>query len=131
VPRSSISIPPAAEHVRAVRLVAGAAARRGNVPESLVDEVRLAVGEAVARAVLRHRRAEVSADVVVTLHDDPEAFEVQIDDRAPADLPDTDDGMAEALVTALVPHTATTQIAGGGRRVRLVWPLEDPAQPEE
>jgi hypothetical protein len=107
-------------------MVAGAAARRGSVPEPLVDEVRLAVGEAVARAVLRHQRAGVDADVVVTMLDDPESFEVLIDDRSPERLPEADGGMSVALVEALVPHTSTTALPGGGRRVRLNWPLPDP-----
>jgi anti-sigma regulatory factor (Ser/Thr protein kinase) len=42
-------------HVRTARLVATAIARRTGVEESLLDEVRLAVGEACSRAVEAHR----------------------------------------------------------------------------
>jgi anti-sigma regulatory factor (Ser/Thr protein kinase) len=39
------------EHVRTARLVAAAVARRAGVDEAVLDEVRLAVGEACTRAV--------------------------------------------------------------------------------
>ena len=42
-------------HVRTARLVATAVARRSGVAEALLDEVRLAVGEACSRAVEAHR----------------------------------------------------------------------------
>src|SRR5260370_4722906 len=46
---------PLPAHVRTARLVATAVARRSGVPESLLDEVRLAVGEACSRAAEAHR----------------------------------------------------------------------------
>ena len=46
---------PLPAHVRTARLVATAVARRSGVDESLLDEVRLAVGEACSRAVESHR----------------------------------------------------------------------------
>lgn len=125
MPTASIAIPPQPEHVRVVRMVAGAAARRGGVPEEIIDEVRLAVGEAVARVVLRHRRAGVAADVLVSLRDDPEAFEVEIDDQTPVGLQDSDDGLSVALMSAVVPRTSITPSADGHQRIRLVWPLEE------
>jgi anti-sigma regulatory factor (Ser/Thr protein kinase) len=125
MPTSTIAIPPAPEHVRVVRMVAGAAARRGRVPAELIDEVRLAVGEAVARVVLRHRRADIDEDVVVTIHDDPEAFEVEITDLAPSDLPDIDDGLSIALAQALAPHSSMAPGPDGVQLVKLAWPLDE------
>ena len=43
---AALTLPPATEQVRLARLVAGAAARRSGVDEDVLDEVRLAVGEA-------------------------------------------------------------------------------------
>ena len=57
MPSATLSLPPAPEHVRTARLVVVAAARRFGLDEELVDDVRLAVGEAVARAVLRSASA--------------------------------------------------------------------------
>lgn len=126
MPTATIAIPPQTEHVRVVRMVATAAARRGGVPEETIDEVRLAVGEAVARVVLRHRRAGVGADIVVSLRDDPESFEVEIADRTPTAFADNDDGLSIALMSAVVPRSSITPSADGEQRIRLVWPLEEP-----
>ena len=122
MPTSKISIPPATEHVRVVRMVAAAAARRGRVPEESIDLVRQAVGEAVARVVLRHLRAGVTDDVVVSMREDPQAFEVEIADKTPVDLADDDDGLSVALTSAFAPQ-ADFSPAGREQRVRLVWPL--------
>jgi hypothetical protein len=118
-------------------MVAGAAARRGSVPEPLVDEVRLAVGEAVARAVLRHQRAGVDADVVVTMLDDPESFEVLIDDRSPERLPEADGGMSVAGAAQLAaagsgPHRPRARRRGGdvaGEGLEQVRPAAAPRGP--
>ena len=48
-----VTFTPLPVHVRTARLVATAVARRSGVAESLLDEVRLAVGEACSRAVER------------------------------------------------------------------------------
>jgi len=46
-----LSFSPAPVHVRTARLVGVAVARRAGVAEELLDEVRLAIGEARTRAV--------------------------------------------------------------------------------
>ena len=125
MPVATITIAPLPEQVRTVRMVAGTAARRGRVPEDEVDDVRLAVGEAVARVVLRHQRSVPEADVTVHLRDDPDLFEVEILDRSPADLADDDDGMSVALTEALAPRCSVTDGADGARHIRLTWPLPE------
>ena len=117
MPVATLSIPPSVEHVRTARLVAVAAARRAGLDEETVDDVRLAVGEAVARAVLRHGAAEISAHVDVVVRDDGHGFEVEIHDRSSADVRDDDDGIALALVEALVPELRTH-----GEVLTLAWP---------
>jgi anti-sigma regulatory factor (Ser/Thr protein kinase) len=72
-------------HVRTARLVAAAVARRSGVDEAILDEVRLAVGEACSRAVDLHRRYCPGEPVLVTLSDGSDAFEVSVTDRAPAE----------------------------------------------
>ena len=125
MPVATISIPPVAEHVRTVRMVAGSAARRGRVAEETIDEVRLAVGEAVARVVLRHQRAGVDAQVKVYLRDDPEVFEVEVDDLAPADMPDNDGGISMALTQSLAPQCSALPNQDGTQTFRLSWPLDN------
>lgn len=67
-------------HVRTARLVATAVARRSGVAESLLDEVRLAVGEACSRAVEEHRRNCPDEPVRLALTDGVDRFEVQVTD---------------------------------------------------
>src|SRR6266542_98683 len=81
----TLRLTPQRAHVRTARLVAAAMARRSGVPEELLDEVRLAVGEACSRAVQLHERYGVTDPVEVILMDD-DRFEVVVRDVAPADL---------------------------------------------
>src|SRR5215469_10756232 len=69
---------PLPAHVRTARLVATAVARRGGVPEALLDEVRLAVGEACSRAVEAHQAACPAEPVKVTLTSQPGRLEIEV-----------------------------------------------------
>jgi serine/threonine-protein kinase RsbW len=80
-----VTFTPLPAHVRTARLVATAVARRSGVDESLLDEVRLAVGEACSRAVEAHRKHCPAQPVRVALSDDGERFEVVVTDAAPPD----------------------------------------------
>jgi anti-sigma regulatory factor (Ser/Thr protein kinase) len=71
-------------HVRTARLVAVAVARRSGVAETLLDEVRLAVGEACSRAVEAHRQYCPAEPVKIELTDSGGRFEVVVTDAAPA-----------------------------------------------
>jgi anti-sigma regulatory factor (Ser/Thr protein kinase) len=80
-----VTFPPLPAHVRTARLVATAVARRSGMDESLLDEVRLAVGEACSRAVEAHRKYCPGQPIRVALCDDGERFEVVVTDAAPAE----------------------------------------------
>ena len=67
-------------HVRTARLVATAVARRSGVDESLLDEVRLAVGEACTRAVEGHQLYCPAEPVRLSLTDLAGRFEVEVTD---------------------------------------------------
>jgi serine/threonine-protein kinase RsbW len=67
-------------HVRTARLVATAVARRSGVDESLLDEVRLAVGEACSRAVEGHQLYCPAEPVRLALTDQAGRFEVEVTD---------------------------------------------------
>jgi anti-sigma regulatory factor (Ser/Thr protein kinase) len=135
-------------HVRTARLVAAAVARRSGVDEAVLDEVRLAVGEACSRAVHLHRRYCPDRPVTVTLVDDPEVFRVVVSDEAPADdgtdeiglsdltdlssgAGDLDDvvppGVGLAVIAGLVDDVAVEQggpDGGQGMTVRMSWPTK-------
>jgi len=85
-----VTFTPLPVHVRTARLVATAVARRSGVAESLLDEVRLAVGEACSRAVEAHQRHCPGEPIRVSLTDDGEQFQVVVNDAVPGserDLP--------------------------------------------
>jgi serine/threonine-protein kinase RsbW len=90
-----VTFTPLPAHVRTARLVATAVARRSGVDEALLDEVRLAVGEACSRAVEAHRRHCPAEPVRIEMTDSDERFVVVVSDHAPtasASPPEPGDG---------------------------------------
>ena len=98
-----VTFTPLPAHVRTARLVATAVARRSGVDESLLDEVRLAVGEACSRAVEAHRRQCPAEPVKIEMTDQDERFVVTVSDHAPtaparpAAAPASDGGSREGV----------------------------------
>ncbi|SBW28987.1 ATP-binding protein [Protofrankia symbiont of Coriaria ruscifolia] len=70
-------------HVRTARMIAAAVSRRSGVPEGILDEIKLAVGEACARAVSVNRRFDPQAPVIVRVSDNDGSFTVSVADRGP------------------------------------------------
>ena len=64
-----LSFSPDPAYVRTVRMVAVAVARRAGVADELLDEIRLAIGEACTRAVKVHRRGGLADPIEVTMSD--------------------------------------------------------------
>jgi len=83
MPTVEVTFTPLPAHVRTARLVATAVARRSGVDEALLDEVRLAVGEACSRAVEAHRRHCPAEPVKIEMTDQGERFVVVVSDHAP------------------------------------------------
>ncbi|MEU3567007.1 ATP-binding protein [Kitasatospora sp. NPDC036755] len=120
------------EHVRTARLVAAAVARRAGVDESVLDEVRLAVGEACSRAVGLHQRGGIGGTVRVALTDQEKRFLIEVEDEAgPAAVPASgaaeggepdDDTLGLAVITGLVEDLEVTNGADGGL-IRMSWPV--------
>lgn len=126
-------------HVRTARLVAASVSRRSGVDEALIDEIKLAVGEACSRAVALHAAHAASEEVVVSLSDDDAAFTIAVTDVGPAgdhDEPDlaafaADEGDAGADLPAGFQLTVIRGVVddvdvsaeGPGTVVRMRWPL--------
>ncbi|MFG2477988.1 ATP-binding protein [Streptomyces fagopyri] len=128
------------EHVRTARLVAAAVARRAGVDEAVLDEVRLAVGEACSRAVGLHQSNGISAPVRVTLIEEEKQFSIEVGDEAPRSAPgatapgaspggaDTDteeDEMGLAVISGLVDDVEVSADEHGGL-IRMSWPTTPP-----
>ncbi|GGW61623.1 anti-sigma regulatory factor [Streptomyces lucensis JCM 4490] len=127
------------EHVRTARLVAAAVARRAGVDEAVLDEVRLAVGEACSRAVGLHRNHDITAPVKVALIEDEKQFSIEVGDEAPHAIagdtpgaaPDGDadaeeDEMGLAVISGLVDDVEVSTGRNGGL-IRMTWPTSPPA----
>ncbi|MEU7603813.1 MULTISPECIES: ATP-binding protein [unclassified Streptomyces] len=126
------------EHVRTARLVAAAVARRAGVEEAVLDEVRLAVGEACSRAVGLHRSNGLTAPVRVVLTEEDKTFSIEVGDEVPgpaggADAvpgleaaldpdADTEDEMGLAVISGLVDDVEVTSGESGGT-IRMSWPV--------
>ncbi|MFK0101010.1 MULTISPECIES: ATP-binding protein [unclassified Streptomyces] len=130
------------EHVRTARLVAAAVARRAGVDEAVLDEVRLAVGEACSRAVGLHRSHGITAPVAVRLIEEEKTFAIEVGDEVPGpgadgsvpggasgrrggglDEPEADeeDEMGLAVISGLVDDVEVRSGAEGGV-IRMSWP---------
>ncbi len=96
-----VTFTPLPAHVRTARLVATAVARRSGVAEALLDEVRLAVGEACSRAVEAHRRYCPAEPVRIELTDLDGRFEVVVTDAAPPDAGSGADRFAPVMDAAV------------------------------
>lgn len=129
------------EHVRTARLVAAAVARRAGVDEAVLDEVRLAVGEACSRAVGLHRSHGITEPVSVVLTEEEKAFSIEVGDGVPGPGSDPatpgargasggpdeaegdggEDEMGLAVISGLVDDVEVRSGAGGGT-IRMSWP---------
>lgn len=160
MPSVRLSFSPAPAHVRTARLVGVAVARRVGVAEELLEEIRLAIGEACSRAVALHRSNGLSDLIDVAIVDD-EQFTVRVVDRAPVDdgpfavggdprqllieagLPSVGRpdalveeavvaGMSLALLAGLVDDLDVLPVRGGfGTEVRMSWPLKRHVQDDD
>ncbi|MEY9859128.1 anti-sigma regulatory factor (Ser/Thr protein kinase) [Catenulispora sp. GAS73] len=114
---------PQPEHVRTARLVAVAHARRVGVEAGLLDEVRLAVGEACSRAVGLHQRHCPGEPVVVVLDAVDESdsglvadrFVVTVADKVSGAVPGQRDGAAAADDGETAAEAAGTEATGAAQ----------------
>ncbi|RDG36695.1 ATP-binding protein [Streptomyces corynorhini] len=138
------------EHVRTARLVAAAVARRAGVDEAVLDEVRLAVGEACSRAVGLHRGHGITAPVRVVLTEEEKVFSIEVGDgvsgaggggtgessgadgASSGELQESDaegeDEMGLAVISGLVDDVEVTSDADGGV-IRMSWPTTPAVTP--
>lgn len=144
-----LQISPTPSHVRTVRLVTTAVARRAGLSDSVLDEIRLAVGEACSRAVSLHQ-AYAPTEMITVLLEEEGKFAVTVCDSAPTgaetgrtdpldflnSVESTDNdvdllpsGLGMAVIGGLVDDLEITPASGGvGTVVRMSWPLAAPAE---
>ena len=135
-----VSFTPLPAHVRTARLVATAVARRSGVDEALLDEVRLAVGEACSRAVEAHRLHCQAEPVRIALTDSAGRFEVEVTDTGgagrdrgvtadgltaavaePGGSPRLEHGLGLAMIAGLADDVQISE-SPGGVSIKMSWP---------
>lgn len=94
-----LEVVPDVAHVRVARLVAVSLARVNGVDEDVVEDVRLAVGEACGRAVAAHSRAGLDEPVRLRFDGggDGPGMRVAVSDRVSLPEADGDDAVALLL----------------------------------
>jgi serine/threonine-protein kinase RsbW len=132
MPTVEVTFTPLPAHVRTARLVATAVARRSGVPETLLDEVRLAVGEACSRAVEAHRQHCPSEPVRIALTGQDGRFEIEVINAsvmsaAPGSLTAGDGAMAPAgfslaVIAGLADEVQISETPAG-TSVKMSWPV--------
>jgi anti-sigma regulatory factor (Ser/Thr protein kinase) len=153
-----LAFAPLPAHVRTARLIAVAVARRAGFNAEVLDEVRLAVGEACTRAVELHRRSGATDHIRVSLTEGPDRFVIRVEDRGGTDDVDVEPAGSDALgelartarggdgedslfeplppgvgiaVIGELVDDVEVEVGDGGTRVCMSWPLgRPPAYPE-
>jgi serine/threonine-protein kinase RsbW len=105
-------------HVRTARMITKAVALRSGVDDPLLDEVRLAVGEACSRAVEAHQKHCPEEPILLSLTDGGGRFSVSVSDRAPDD---PEDGLSMAVIKGLADELEIVS-SDGGTTISMSWP---------
>lgn len=133
----AFEIPARGAYVAVVRLAITSLARAALLDEDVADDLKMAVGEACANAVLSHEAAATDAPVTVTWSDLGDRLVIEVGDRglvydpaAPADMLDSQGFstrfmMSLALLQSLVDECQISPRAGGGMCTQLVFRRPD------
>jgi serine/threonine-protein kinase RsbW len=126
-----LEIPPRSPYVGVVRLAISSLARAAGLDEEKVDDIKIAVSEACANAVLNNEEASSDAPVAITWEEDDTFVRIAVADRGPtvdtseADTVDTQGFstravMSYALLKSLVDECEFEPRDGGGMTTRLL-----------
>jgi anti-sigma regulatory factor (Ser/Thr protein kinase) len=130
MPTVRLSFSPAPAHVRTARLVAVAVARRAGVADELLEEIRLAIGEACSRAVALHRSQGTDSLIDMAMNDG-DRFTVRVIDRATegqgaaAAATDPATFLVEAPATVEVPEALAEEAVAARMGLALLAGLVD------
>jgi anti-sigma regulatory factor (Ser/Thr protein kinase) len=126
-----LEIPPRSAYVGVVRLTLSSLARTSGMDEDGVEELKMAVSEACANAVLANEEAGSDEPVTIRYTADSEAVTVLVQDRGDAADPDAHDmfdsqgfssrvAMSLRLLNSLVDECDFIPRVGGGMTTQLV-----------
>ncbi|MGZ6825576.1 MAG: ATP-binding protein [Mycobacteriales bacterium] len=121
-------------HVRTARMVGVAVARRAGLDDDLLDELRLAIGEACSRAVGLNAAHAPDVPVKIVMREEQGALTVEVTDAGPESGPvgdeveelfggeEIDPRVSLAVLAGLVDEVKVLPSATG-TTVALRWPL--------
>jgi serine/threonine-protein kinase RsbW len=128
--RVELGVPPKPEYVGTARIVVAAFARHHGFPEDQVDDLKIAVSEAVTNAIRAHVSHGVDDEVIVSIwvHRDELAIEV-VDagagfepehDLGKTPAPGTlESGLGLTVIKSLFADAAFDRIPGNGMRIHI------------
>lgn len=140
-PELELEFPPKAEFVRLARHTVAALARLHEVPDDVVDNIKLAVSEACTTSILSPRQQGDEATLLLRASVDDKRMIVDLIDPSaallreitgpPSDL-DTEDlpfeqALSLPVIRGLVDELGVTTHEGKGRALRMVMSTEAPS----
>lgn len=132
-----IQIPPRSVYVGVIRLAVASLARTAGFDEALVDDLKIAVGEACTNAVLSNEEVGATAPISVCWSEEPGRIVMEVSDSGvPPDAgPDADSAgmpsrlvLSTALLESLVDRCEIEPRPEGGTRARLIVNRDQTAQ---
>ncbi len=126
-----LQIPPRSPYVGVVRLALSSLARAAGLDEEKIDDIKIAVSEACANAVLSNEEAHSDDPVVISWDETDDAVRIEVAGRGATpssdDLDDVDTQgfstravMSIALLKSLVDEYHFEAHEGGGTTTRLL-----------
>jgi serine/threonine-protein kinase RsbW len=131
VAQVELEVPPRSVYVGVVRLAISALGRSLELDEDSIEDLKIAVSEACANAVIQHEEAGLDDHVRIVWDDDPARVQIEVRSagRGPLDeggeaLTPTGslasrDVLSLALLQSLVDECVVEQLPGGGSVTRL------------
>jgi serine/threonine-protein kinase RsbW len=125
-----LDIPPRTAYVRVVRLALSSLARQAGLDEEKVDDLKIAISEACANAVIANEEAGSDEPVSISWKDEDDCLTIEVSDRgasdhlaaSPFDSQDLSSrlSMSVALLQSLVDGCEFLPRDGGGMSTRLL-----------
>lgn len=136
MPTVELEIPPGSAYVAVVRLAMSSLARAAGLSDDAVEDLKMALSEACANAVLANEERAPSEPVGVRWTEDPDRIVIQVADRGSVEsasetLEDSQGfssryAMSVALLRTLVERCTFEPREGGGMTTTLVVPRPSP-----
>jgi serine/threonine-protein kinase RsbW len=128
LPDLELTLAARAENVGVVRHVLGALSDALRLDDEVLDDLRLAVSEACANAVVHAYVGSSPGLMDIRLHTGPRELIVSVRDHGGGMAPRTDSpglGVGLPLMASLAASMELLSPAGGGTEVRMRFPLPD------